>query len=472
MAMESRNIIFIMLDTVRADLLMPYGGEARTYAINDLARKGIRYEMAIAPGTYTLPSHLSMFTGLRVGSIRSLRESGMKHSDIMTDPLLEKLRHGSGAITTAQVMEYFGYRSALFSNNPFVSEATGLAKGFSHISNIFIDNKIKYGKLSVKAVLRLIESDIMRKSLIQLACGISYAIPEKNLDRLYLSLRKNLNRHFSEEYGYNELDKGAAETNRLLRSYLKSNSGGRNFIFLNYMEGHEGYPTGLITKSYVEQDKWLHMVGNASSEEVSVIRSAYIKRIEYLDSRIAEAISIMKKSGVLDDATLIISSDHGQALMEHGTMFHNVHPYNEVSRVPLIISEFHSGRQIRNSAIVEEPFSLTEMHAMIAGRKPQNTQRPVITEHIGITEVWDAYLLRLLKKKSKNAESIYRKKIEQDMHATAVYKGRYKLVHFFCKRQDELYDLKEDPAETCNILRERRRVAIELLSHAQPIRSA
>ncbi len=280
---------------------------------------------------------------------------------------------------------------------------------------------------------------------------------------MYLSMRKRLNRHFSREYGYYDIDKGADTTNRQLAEYLRHSRYARNFIFINYMEGHEGYPTNLITRDYVEQDKWLHMTGKASQEDLGKTKEAYIKRIEYLDHKIGEAISMMGKEGVLEDATLIISSDHGQAFMEHGHMFHNVYPYNEVTRVPLIIANFRNGRQMRQRRRIDHPFSLTDLNRIITGNEPDRT-KPVFSDHIGITEVWDTHLLQLFRKRSPNAEMIYRKKIEEDKHATAIYSDGHKLIHYYGKKPDELYSV-DDLGESSNLIGKKRGLAMKILSY-------
>lgn len=462
--MDSRNIIFIMLDTVRADMLRPYGGDVKVSNIERLSRDGVKYNMAIAPGTYTLPSHLSLFLGRRVADISWLKSTGMKFSDLMADPLLRKSRYSSNDLTIAQVMEYFGYKSALFSNNPFVSQATGLATGFSHVSNLFIDEKINTNRPKVKAVLGLIQNDHTRRGLVNLAYRIASVFSDRRVDSMYLSLRKRLNRHFSKEYGYYDLDKGASATNLQLREYLKSKGSPRNFIFINYMEGHEGYPTNLVTGNYVEQDKWLHMIGKASTEDLLSTKEAYKRRITYLDAKVGQAIEIMKKSGTLDNATVIISSDHGQAFMEHGEMFHNVYPYNEVTRVPLVIANFRGGRQVRERKHIDEPFSLTDLNRIITGKPVDDATKPVFSDHIGITEVWDTHLLRLFRKRSKNADMVYRKKVEQDRHATAIYYKGYKLIHYYGGKSDELYSMSDDISESDNIIGSRRSLARQMLA--------
>ena len=460
--LDSKNIVFVMLDTVRADMLSTYGGSIAMPGLDRLARRGTRYDLAIAPGTYTLPSHLSIFLGRKVSRIYGMKRTGMKFSDTMTDPFLKKSRYADGEVTLAKMMEYFGYRSALFSNNPFVSEPTGLAAGFSYSSNMFVDRVLKSKKLSVRAVLHLVQNDATRKNLIRLAYGISSALPSRSIDSLYLHLRKKLNRHFSREYGYYELDKGASETNRMVCKYAAHEAEQRNFVFVNYMEGHEGYPTNLITRRYIEQDKWLHMIGDTDGDAIGVIKGAYGKRLEYLDSKVSELLAALRREGMLDDATVIVSSDHGQAFMEHGQMFHNIHPYNEVSRVPLVLAEFRNGRQANNPSVVEEPFSLTNLNKLILG-SASATAGLAVSEHTGITEVWDAYLLRLFRERSANADRIYRKKVELDGPVTAVFGGRYKLVHHHRRSKDELYDLADDPAEENNIIDRSRSMAHMLL---------
>jgi arylsulfatase A-like enzyme len=61
---ESLNVIFLTLDTVRADHLGCYGSEmGRTPALDALAEKGVLFQRAYAPVPLTLPSHASLLTG-------------------------------------------------------------------------------------------------------------------------------------------------------------------------------------------------------------------------------------------------------------------------------------------------------------------------------------------------------------------------------------------------------------------------
>ncbi len=466
------NIAFIMLDTLRADMLRLYGGGIKLKNIESWARNGILYEHAIAPGTYTVPTHVSLFLGKRVRKIKNLTKDPMKFSEQNTDPFLKKSKYiKEGELTLAKHLSMLGYQTALFSNNPFLSKSTGLGEGFEHIENLWFRDKIDKNRTSIKLTLKIVESKRAKRHLINLAHMISNFIPEGKLDELYLNLRTRLNKHFAKEYGFYELDKGVSKTIESVSRYSSNIGKEPYFMFINLMEAHEGYPTNMIVDSYVEQDKWLYMSNILDAEDGSleIIKKAYEKRISYMDKKLGELVYKMKKLGLLDNTILFVASDHGQAFMEHGIMYHNMFPYEEVSHVPLIALRFENGRMVRYRKKVEENFSLTNLHDQIISIAYGNNhsheneeERFYFSEHVGITEVWDKCLLEKLKDRSKYANIIYRTKRYHNTQATAVYYKNYKLIHFFKEgMQDMLFDLSE--GERDNIIREKRDIAHKML---------
>ncbi len=59
------NLILISIDTLRADHLGTYGYERDTSPhLDAFARRGVVFENALAPSSWTLPSHATMMTGL------------------------------------------------------------------------------------------------------------------------------------------------------------------------------------------------------------------------------------------------------------------------------------------------------------------------------------------------------------------------------------------------------------------------
>ena len=60
----ARNLLLIVWDTVRASSLSLHGYSRRTTPnLDQLARRGVRFDLAIATSSWTLPSHASLFTG-------------------------------------------------------------------------------------------------------------------------------------------------------------------------------------------------------------------------------------------------------------------------------------------------------------------------------------------------------------------------------------------------------------------------
>ena len=290
---------------------------------------------------------------------------------------------------------------------------------------------------------------------------------------MYLNMRKRISKGFAERYGFYELDDGAAKINRLVGRYLGRTDASKKFIFINYMEGHEGYPTNLVTKEYVEQDKWMYLSGILGTEPAKKISEAYKKRVVYADGQVKKLMATLKSNGVLDNAVVIFASDHGQAFMEHGLMYHNMFPFEEIAKVPLVIAKFKDGKQMNTKEEVENTVSITALHDSIVnlgyGVSDEingNLRRDsyVFADHVGITEVWDAYLLKLLRKRSKYADSIYRAKRLHNTFATAVYYKNYKLmVYGRDRRRGEMYDLREDPHERTNVISRHSGMAKEML---------
>lgn len=110
------NILFLVLDTVRAMDLGLYGYHLPTTPrLEAIARRGIVFENAFATSSWTLPSHLSMFTG---------RFPHEFDADRLWPPVTR-------FTTAADVLAGRGYRTGGFVANLFYTTGeTGLAQGF------------------------------------------------------------------------------------------------------------------------------------------------------------------------------------------------------------------------------------------------------------------------------------------------------------------------------------------------------
>lgn len=110
------DILLVLADTFRADLLTPYGAQTE-YApgLERLARESVLFERAWSASTWTLPAHASLLSGLlpsQHGAIHSA--AAMPKEPRM---LAEQLRA-------------LGYRTGAFTEGAYVSPEFGFARGF------------------------------------------------------------------------------------------------------------------------------------------------------------------------------------------------------------------------------------------------------------------------------------------------------------------------------------------------------
>lgn len=118
--MTDPDVLFVVLDSLRTDRVSTYGHDRETSpTIDRLAKDATVYDHAYTPAPWTLPSHCSMFTG------RYPSEHGVTNG--FTD---RSIRLPEGFPTVAERLSQRGYRTAGFSNNPWVGQLSGLDRGF------------------------------------------------------------------------------------------------------------------------------------------------------------------------------------------------------------------------------------------------------------------------------------------------------------------------------------------------------
>ncbi len=467
---RKRNIVVLLLDTVRAS-----DANAGMPRLAALARKGTLYTNAVSPATWTVPAHASIFTNARSSSIRMTARDFFSTGSI--DPWFTQTKFlPENANTLARKMAGSGYTSVLFSNNPFLTSFTNLGVGFNRIYDLWIDSNGKYNSGLVKRVSSVFRGgEKTRARMVAASVAVSRLIPRPMVDSVYLSLRKRLDRSVAKADGTHMLDRGAADTTAMLEGYLDYEYDyAPQFMFINCIEAHENYPLGS-RKNDVVQDKWLYLSGvnELDAKTAGLFHGGYMKRLRYLDRRITSMLDSLREKGALDNATVVITSDHGQFFGEHGLLYHSLFPYEEVAKVPLFAVNYENGTPVGDREVVESNVSTASLHEALldiaTGRHDclngnMKASTLAVSEHLGISEGWDGALLAMLKDRSTVARRIYEAKQRHNMRATAVYSGSMKLIHFFGNRQDELYNVEKDPRETDNLIGRNRAEALRLFN--------
>ncbi|WP_163266384.1 sulfatase family protein [Chelativorans alearense] len=182
---------------------------------------------------------------------------------------------------------------------------------------------------------------------------------------------------------------------------------------------------------------------NPSREQLHRLRAYYYANVEMIDREVGEILDALEEAGRLDNAIIVFTSDHGDCLGDHG-LSQKWAPYEEVTRVPLIISapsRFQCGRT------VDEMVQLFDLG-------------PTILEWAG-APLEESYEASSLNPVLEGADFAGRKYVFCEQggdvnftgadYLTMVRSRTHKLVHFAGQQYGQLFDLQNDPHERHNL---------------------
>ena len=347
--MQRPDIVFIVLDTQRADRLGCYGHLARetgssiTPNIDRFSAGGVTFDRAISPAQWTIPSHASLFTGL-YPTAHQVTQSN--------------LALGPDRPHMAEVLEAAGYLTIGFCNNPLVGVVdNGFKRGFETFYNYggAIPSVPKHSTWLPWPVNRVFEG------YTQFLRRISY--PIQNLfARSDLAFRLSLNAWLTPLWskmanfkGQNE--RSVRDVSRFLALREEKQEDRPLFLFLNLMETHLPFwPPGEFVEQvapYLQSDRearnimrqWNREAYRWSSPlteplgdvEGRVLSDMYDAEVAYQDDYLGRLFDALRQRANAADTLTIIVSDHGEGLGEHGYFGHAFVAFQELMHVPLIV---------------------------------------------------------------------------------------------------------------------------------------
>jgi arylsulfatase A-like enzyme/Flp pilus assembly protein TadD len=351
-------VILISIDTLRADHLPAYGYRGvATPAIDALRRDSILYQNAYSHCPMTLPSHLSLLTGLLPYQHEVRNNLGYAFDGRKFDSLPSMLKR-SGYATGAAVSAYV------------LRSGTGVGPLFD-----FYDDRV--GGASNVSV-----GEVSRDGRTTVAVAEGW-----------------VTQHRAEPF----------------------------FFFLHIFEPHAPY--------------------EAPEPFRSRYTNAYDGEIAAADAAVGQFIDKLKALGIYDNAVIVLLSDHGEGLGDHGEGEHGVFLYREVLHVPLIVKLPSSRRAGETIASPVQLIDVVPTIASLTGTSPRN-------ELAG----------RSLLETSPEERRLYSETMLPRIHfgwsaLRSLVDARH---HFIEAPRSELYDVAEDPGERSNIAGDERRVLADM----------
>ncbi len=302
---RTRNVILIVLDAVRAESLSLNGyGRDTTPNLNRWAKRGVSFDRAVAPSSWTFPSHASMFTGYWPYQFNS-DWKGALTGDYQT---------------LAGYLGSAGYRTiGIVGNTSYCSWETGLDRGFER----YEDHLETWRTIAAQS---------------SLAAAVLDRIPPVDVyDAKWRRVKS----------------RDAAAIDRLFLDFLTVRSGRHDaapyFAFLNYIDAHEPFVIpgdfpgkfGGKPRSRVDERlllEYSHMdKSKLTPADLAFLRNAYDDSIAHLDHEIGVLLDELDRRGALESTVVAITSDHGESLGEHGLFNHGKSLYWNEIHVPLLV---------------------------------------------------------------------------------------------------------------------------------------
>ena len=353
------NIVLISIDTLRSDRLPAYGYDGvETPAIDRLAADGVLFERAYTHVNVTLPSHVSVFTGLLPP------EHGVRDNS--------GYRLDEGIPTLAGTLRAEGYATGGFVSSYVLRAGTGVERGF----DVYDD-------------------------------GVRF---ESGRD-------------------FGELQRPGLETLDAASRWLGDVADSPFFLFLHLYEPHAPYnPPPPFADRYDDP---------------------YDGEVAAADAVVGELVRRLEERGLYRDALVILLSDHGEGLMDHGEMDHLILVYREVLQVPLIVKlpgGERAGERVAANAQLGDV--APTVHSLLGLERPAGLSG---ADLLGLgAEAPDARPRQIV------SESVYPRIHFGWSDLGSVVEGD---LHFIESPEPELYRLSEDPGERNNVIQEERAAA-------------
>ena len=189
------------------------------------------------------------------------------------------------------------------------------------------------------------------------------------------------------------------------------------------------------TPSLVEEE-------TGGERDARTLIAAYYAMIKLIDDQIGRILAALDASGQRDDTVIIFTSDHGEALGDHGLIQKGCRFYEGLVHVPLIWSwRGQFSTDLRSKALVEltdiAPTIMEICGLPIPNYITGKSLLPILTGERAPDEHRDFVRCEFIDALDLPDASV----------ATMTFDGRYKIILYHNHNLGELYDLELDPDE-------------------------
>jgi arylsulfatase A-like enzyme len=185
-----------------------------------------------------------------------------------------------------------------------------------------------------------------------------------------------------------------------------------------------------------------------SDPERRFISAAYDEEVAFVDSEIGRLLGELEQRRVLERGLVVLTSDHGEELFEHGGFEHGHAMWEELLWVPLVFW----GREVQ-AGHEETPVSLVDVAPTIL--EAVGVPRPDATEGVSL---WP----NLERGEALPSRTLYAEQPLYGVLRRAALQWPFKLEYEQRSRRRRLFDLESDPREARRVESDHRQLAVRL----------
>ena len=404
------NVIFLLVDTLRADFVGTYGAKHPTPVMDMLASQGVKFENAYAPSSWTVPSIASIFTGMYP------QKHGLVDGVAVHVQVFKQQRMPDQYETLAESFKKAGYTTFCVTTNAHLDTQYGYDAGFDHFAMYKFQGAsvLEHGVEQWKGLLEQASKTTGYFLYVHwIDPHHPYAPQEPYISRIRPDYLEKVGR---------TLDDIGPEKLREM-GYFKD------------------YP-----------------------ETLSVLKDVYNSEVLAADDSVGKVLKMLPDVG---RSMIVFTSDHGEAFNEHKSMLHGYDLFQETLHVPLFL--IYPDKRGAGT-VVKTPVSLVDLPPTLLSfaniKAPADYQGADLTPLTTGGQIPDRKIWAHLDKNGQYRwEAVYENQLKLSMHfASAKQKDRTTKK----KLLDEyLFDLKGDSAETKNIFSSKPAVAGRLKSELE-----
>jgi arylsulfatase A-like enzyme len=426
------NLVMVVLDTLRADHLGLYGYQRDTSPhLDAFARESFVFERAESAAPWTAPSLISLVTSLypEVHGVRGFPNPRRMSEDV---------------VTLAEVLKRNGYATAAFTEGGYAKGDFGLDQGFdtyprnpgddeSHDSHLLFPSRLEGNLARSLSWLREHQEEPFFLFFQTYEPHGPYRAPEEFIRRY--------RPYYDEENEHERVGLALERWNRH-RQVDPADS-----LMINRHTVHcrlEGLPPLRDKESFARANLALGLDLRAAyrgSGFLNWLRDIYDAEIAYTDEQMSRLWRFLDQENLYDRTLVLVASDHGEGLGDHGELQHGQVLFDEILRIALVLRVPPGPAAPRR--VPEVVRSVDVM--------------PTLLELMGIPAeglpLQGQSLLPLLAGENLELHSFSHARAvhEEEDSRYAVRSDHWRLILDRATGKAELYDLRDDPGATRDV---------------------